>query len=97
MKKTYELDLRDFDISRYTENAIVFYGFDHTVMPVGRAKISENKTSVEVTLIDATLNPVTKIVVQLPLELTKSYLTVDNKKVLLTLNLVVKQALRENA
>lgn len=52
MTKTYDLDLREYDISAYEDNPIVVVNFDYTGMPTGKAKIASDKQSVEVEFYD---------------------------------------------
>jgi hypothetical protein len=48
MKKTYLIDLTDYDIIGYKTNPVVSYNFDYSQPPVGRACIDSSKILVEV-------------------------------------------------
>jgi hypothetical protein len=50
-KKTYQIDLRGYDITEYLKNPVVVWSFDW-VEPIGRATIADDKLSAEVTFLD---------------------------------------------
>jgi len=50
IKKTFKLDLTDYDVREYNRNPMVLRDFNFNELPVARATIAKDKKSVEIEL-----------------------------------------------
>jgi hypothetical protein len=91
-KKTYNLDLRGYDIKDYLLNPIVVWSFDFTELPVGRATISTDKLSVEVEFADDPSHYFAKEVAEMDLECLPAYLEDEKAKELIALSVSPKKS-----
>jgi hypothetical protein len=50
VKKTFKLDLTDYDVREYNRNPLVLRDFSFNDLPVARATVAKDKKSVEIEL-----------------------------------------------
>lgn len=89
-KKTYDLDLRGFDIKEFLLNPMVVFDFDFVEPPVGRAVIAPDGLSVEVEFTDESINPLAPVVAGNASECLPAYVEDGGAKELVALSLRVK-------
>lgn len=92
MTKTFIFNLNGLDISEYDSNPVVMWEFDYVNPPIGTAKISEFKNIVEITFFNNSFAKQISSQTRSTYELRESYMTVNDKKVLLGLSLCTKNS-----
>jgi hypothetical protein len=90
-KKTYQIDLRGYDIKDYLLNPIVVWSFDWVEPPIGKAVIATDRLSVAIEFADEALSPFAAKVAEMDLKCLPAYIEDEGTKELIGLSVSPKK------